>query len=251
MTNEKLSLRQQALPGGRRGRKRRDDRKVMNRIFLDPGTGIPWRDLPDCCGSCTTCCNRWGKSEEWLAILERRQSVMVENDDRDGDGANALQRRMIDSSAVRVHRHAAGSPVHGEPVQLGRSRWRMGRGGRRPLFPAPGQVSVHTAAETVPADIEAGMTVIAGKACDTTAVLDHLAEVGATAVFPSVRNRTEARMLATEAHATRKPVERFNARIREYQRVVNRYEKRARNLLSAAILSATHHPMCGLARATV
>ncbi len=47
MSSEEWSILQQVLPSGRPGRKRRDDRKVMNGIFFVLRTGIPWWDLPE------------------------------------------------------------------------------------------------------------------------------------------------------------------------------------------------------------
>ena len=185
-------------------------------------------------------------------IHERLQKLGDKDDDRDGDGAIALQMRMIDSSAVRAHRHAAGSLARGEPAQLGRSRGGICTrihaavdGNRRPtaLYQSPGC----TAAETLLADIEAGMTVIADKAYDSNAKPDHLAEVGATAVIPSRSNRTEPRTLDTAVYAMRNLVERFFRRINEFRRVTTGNDKRARNFLCAGILAATR----GRARATI
>ncbi len=131
--------------------------EVMNGIFFVRRTGIPWRDLPKRYGPCTTCQNRWRKNGYRLLIQQRLQSLRDEYDDQDGDGANALRARMIDSSAVRAHRHAAGSLARGEPAQLGRSRGGMstrihaavdGKGSRRccscrparpPTAPLPGR----------------------------------------------------------------------------------------------------------------
>ncbi len=215
MTNEEWSILQQILPSGRSGRKRRDDRKVMNGIFFVLRTGIPWRNLPDRYGPYTTCYNRynrWSKNGTWLGIHVRLQSLGDEDDDQDGDGANALQTRMIDSSAARARRHAAGSLAHGDPAQPGRSRAGMrtrihaavdGIGQPTALFLSPGQAVDCTAAETLLTDIDAGMTVIADKAYDTNARLDLLAEAGATAVIPSRSNRTEPRTLDTAVYATR------------------------------------------------
>ena len=263
MSNEEWSILQQVLPSGRPGRKRRDDRKVMNGIFFVLRTGIPWRDLPERYGPYTTCYNRynrWSKNGNWLVIHAHLQSLGNEDDDQDEDGSNALQTRMIDSSAVRAHRHAAGSLRDGEPSQLGRSRGGMstkihaavdGNGQPTKLFLSPGQAADCTAAETLLADLEAGMTVIADKAYDTNAILDHLAEVGATAVIPSKSNRTKPRTLDTVVYATRNLVERFFGRIKEFRRVATRYDKRARNFLSAVILAATRFLMRGLARGTI
>ena len=108
-----------------------------------------------------------------------------------------------------------------------------------------------TAAETLLAGLKAGMTVIANKACDTNAILDDLAEVGATAVIPSKSNRTESRTLDTAVYATRNLVERFFGRIKEFRRVATRFDKRARNFLSAVIFAATRYLMRGLASRTI
>ncbi len=119
------------------------------------------------------------------------------------------------------------------------------------LFLSPGQTADCTAAETLLADLEASMTVIADEAYDTNAIPDHLAEVGATAVIPTKSNRTEPRSLDTAVYATRNLVERFFGRINEVRRVATRHDTRARNFLAAVILAATHYLMHGLARATI
>ena len=260
MTNEEWIILPQLLPSEWPVRTRRDDRTVMNGIFFVHPTGIPWQDIPKRYGPCTTCEDRWSKNESRFVIHARLQSVGDEGDDRDGDGANALPTRMINSPAVRAHRHAAGSLAHGEPAQPGPSRGGMririhaavdGNAQPTALFLSPGQAADCTAAETLLADIEAGMTVIADKADDTNTNLDHLAEVGATAVIPSRSNRTEPRTLDTAGYATRNLVERFFERCKEFRRVSTRYEKRARNFQSAAMLAATRYPMRELARGTI
>ena len=55
-------------------------------------------------------------------LRQERASGLRYDDDQDGDGAGSLQTRMIDASAVRAHRHAAGSLREGETPQPGRSR---------------------------------------------------------------------------------------------------------------------------------
>ena len=254
---------QQALPSGRQGPERLRDRRVMDGIFFVLRTGTPWRDLPERYGPCTTCYdryNRWSKNGDWAAILARLQSLMGGGDDPDGDGANSPQTRMIDSSAVRAHRHAAGSLRDGEPPQLGRSRGGLstrihavvdGNGQPKALELTPGQAADCTVAETLLAEVEAGMMVIADKACDTNAILDHHEEVGATAVIPSKSNRTEPRTLDHEVCAKRNLVERFFGRIKEFRRVATRYDKRARNFLFAVILAATRDLMRRLAKAAI
>ena len=260
MSDEEWNILQQALPNGRQGPERLHDRRVLDGIIFVLRTGTPWRDLPERCGPYTTCYNRWSKSGDWAAILARLQSLMGGDDDPDGDGANSLQTRMIDSSAVRAHRHAAGSLRDGEPPQPGRSRGGLstrihalvdGNGQPKALELTPGQAADCTVAETLLAEAEAGMMVIADKACDTNAILDHLEEVGAIAVIPSKSNRTEPRTLNHGVYAKRNLVERFFGRIKEFRRADTRYDKRARNFLSAVILAATRYLMRGPAKAAV
>ena len=263
ISDEEWDILQQALPSGRQGPERVHDRRVMNGIFFVLRTGSPWRDLPERYGPYTTCYNRynrWSKNGDWAAILARLQSLMDGDDDPDGDGANSLPTRMIDSSAVRAHRHAAGSLRDGEPPQLGRSRGGLStkihavvdeNGQPKALELTPGQAADCTVAETLLAEVEAGMVVIADKAYDTNAILDHLEEVGAITIIPSKSNRTEPRTLDHEVYARRIMVERFFGRIKEFRRIATRYDKRARNFLSAVILATTRYLMRGLAKAGI
>ncbi len=62
---------------GKRGRPRKDDRRVINGILWIVRTGAPWRDLPERYGSWKTVSNRfyrWQKSSIWSRILEGLQS---------------------------------------------------------------------------------------------------------------------------------------------------------------------------------
>ena len=78
---------------------------------------------------------------------------------------------------------------------------------------------------------------IADKAYDTDAILDLIATAGATAVIPSKSNRKSPRSLDRETYKTRNLVERFFGRIKEFRRVATRYDKTARNFLSAVRLA--------------
>ena len=86
------------LPNKPRVVSRADDRKVLNGIFWRLRTGSPWADIPERYGPCTTCYNRfvrWRKLGVWDRIFAAVSRA------HDGD----LQ--MVDSSSIRVHRHAA------------------------------------------------------------------------------------------------------------------------------------------------
>lgn len=55
------------------GRRRADDRKVINGILFVLATGCRWRDLPPCYGSGVTACrrlNKWSEEGIWEQIME-------------------------------------------------------------------------------------------------------------------------------------------------------------------------------------
>jgi len=81
-----------------RGRPRDDDRQVLNGIFFILRTGASWRDLPERYGPYTTAYNRfnrWAKRGVWAEIF----GALAQ---RSPDSL-----RMIDSTIVRAHQHAA------------------------------------------------------------------------------------------------------------------------------------------------
>ena len=90
------------LPGSAgkkgRGRPRPNDRQVLNGIFFILRTSASWRDLPERYGPYTTVYDRfdrWVKRGVWGAVfgvLARRSPDSL---------------RMIDSTIVRAHQHAA------------------------------------------------------------------------------------------------------------------------------------------------
>ena len=131
----------------------------MDGIFLPLRIGTPRRDLPKDYGPHSTChnrYNRWSGKGLWEKIPADFQKPVGESagrgDDGDGDGGGAqpVRSRMIDSSTVRVHRHAAGSRRDSGPRGMGRSRGGLttkihamvDEGGRpRRMHLSPGQAS--------------------------------------------------------------------------------------------------------------
>ena len=86
------------LPNKPRGVPRVDDRRVLNGIFWVLRSGAPWRDLPRNLGPYTTCYNRfvrWRRAGVWSRIM---RALATTHD---------ASVKMIDTSIVRVHQHAA------------------------------------------------------------------------------------------------------------------------------------------------
>ncbi|MFI5740735.1 IS5 family transposase [Streptomyces anulatus] len=107
------------LPESLRGRKRLDDRRVLNGIVWKFRTGTAWRDVPDRYGPRATLhtrFRRWAADGTFDGMLRAAQAK--------ADAAGDIEWLVsVDSTIVRAHQHAAGAPRRGlrDPA-LGRSR---------------------------------------------------------------------------------------------------------------------------------
>lgn len=93
------------LPESLRGRKRLDDRRVLNGIVRKFRTGTAWRDVPDRYGSWAslhTRFRRWAAGGTFERMLQAAQAR--------ADAAGAIDWLVsVDSTIVRAHQHAAGA----------------------------------------------------------------------------------------------------------------------------------------------
>lgn len=99
LSDEEWRLVEPLLPKVGKGKRRVDDRQVINGIFYVLRTGAPWRDLPERYGPYTTVYNRfnrWAKRGVWLRVFEELAQ------------RSPHSLHLIDSSIVRAHQHAAG-----------------------------------------------------------------------------------------------------------------------------------------------
>ena len=88
------------LPPGTRGKPRVDDRRVISGIIHVLKSGCRWVDAPEIYGPRKTLYNRfvrWSEKGVWEGLFKALASV-------EGPPAHV----MIDSSAVKAHRSAAG-----------------------------------------------------------------------------------------------------------------------------------------------
>ena len=94
------------LPPRKTGRRRRDDRRIINGIVWKLATGVPWRDLPERYGPWQTVYSRfrrWQRAGIWDRLLAAVQA--------EGDAVGALDWSVhfLDGTTVRAHQHAAGA----------------------------------------------------------------------------------------------------------------------------------------------
>ncbi|MFF9301794.1 IS5 family transposase [Streptomyces sp. NPDC014764] len=110
---------QPLLPRSERGRRRLDDRTVLNGIVWKFRTGTAWRDVPERYGSWATLhtrFRRWAKDGTFERMLRAAQAR--------ADAAGDIEWLVsVDSTIVRAHQHAAGARKGGlRAPGLGRSR---------------------------------------------------------------------------------------------------------------------------------
>ena len=100
LSDEQFAKIEQHLPGDTRGRERVDDRRMISGIIHVLKSGGRWIDAPPDYGPRKTLYNRfvrWADKGIWIRLFETLAQ----------SGGPALQ-LMIDSSAVKAHRSAAG-----------------------------------------------------------------------------------------------------------------------------------------------
>ena len=92
-------------------------------------------------------------------------------------------------------------------------------------------------------DLLAGLptsaAVVADRGYDSNAVLDLIARSGAQASIPSCSRRIIRRSVDPAIYRQRNLIERFFCRIKQFRRIATRFDKLARNFLSAVLLAAT------------
>ncbi|MFF4168240.1 IS5 family transposase [Streptomyces sp. NPDC001741] len=92
-------------PGGARGGRWSDHRRVINGVLYRVRTGVQWRDLPERFGPWETVYKRhrrWSADGTWTMLLSRIQAAEDATGQIDWDVS-------VDSTAVRAHQHAAGA----------------------------------------------------------------------------------------------------------------------------------------------
>ena len=93
------------LPSGAMGRRRSDDRAVLNGIVWKIRTGVPWRDVPERYGSWQTLYTRFRR---WA--LDGTFTAMLDAIRADKDAAGDIDWLVaVDSTVVRAHQHATGA----------------------------------------------------------------------------------------------------------------------------------------------
>jgi len=228
------------LPDNPPEARRVDDRRVISGIVDVLKSGCRWNDCPRQYGPPTTICNRfnrWRRRGIWGQILAELVGQ-----------AEIPQQRSIESTAVRAHRSAHGGKgrrkfrpaadrvvgprrkyTHCENTRVDRClravcgvqtdvRECCGYLGR------PGLLAVMPAPRRLPDD----------RVYDANSRRAALATIGAEAIIPSTRSRKRPIPHDVQACRARNLIERAFCCLKHCRRIATRYDRLARNFLSAA-----------------
>ena len=102
----------------------------------------------------------------------------------------------------------------------------------------PGNVADISAAPALLAAMPAPRRLIADKGYDASSLRNTLAEARTEAVIPSTRSRKTPIPYDAIAYRERNRIERAFCSLKDWRRVATRYDKLARNFLSAVAIAA-------------
>jgi transposase len=103
----------------------------------------------------------------------------------------------------------------------------------------PGNVSDIVVAERIVGAVAPSKRLLADRAYDAEPFRFWLSDRGTEAIIPSTRSRKTPFPLDHRAYARRNVVERLFCRLKNWRRIATRYDRLARNYLSAIALVAT------------
>nr|WP_255468912.1 IS5 family transposase [Reyranella sp. CPCC 100927] len=238
LTDRQWSLIASLVPGkkGDRGASGRDNRLFVDAVLWIVRSGAPWRDLPPLFGPWNSVYqrfNRWCRSGVWYHLFK----ALIHAPD--------FSYRIIDSTIVRAHQHAAGAKRGPQNQALGRSRGGLSTkvnlavdASGRPLrlLLAPGQRHDIRAARQLIVDQRGGY-VLADRAYDAQWFIELIHTQGATPVIPA-RTCSPPRQYDRQIYRDRNLVERCINKLKHFRRLATRYEKTARNYLGVVTIAA-------------
>jgi transposase len=194
------------LPKNHPGARCVDDRRVISGIIHVLKTGCRWCDCPQEYGLSTTVYNRfnrWSRWRFWLGLLKALAT----------SGA-VTRSTAIDSTYVK----ALGRPFA--------------------LHLTAGNVSDIKAAPVLLVGLTGARYVLADKGYDANALRKMLRSVSIVPVISGRQNRKRAIAYDKQRYRDRHLIENAFCRIKDFRRVATRYDKLARNFLSAVALAA-------------
>jgi transposase len=104
---------------------------------------------------------------------------------------------------------------------------------------SPGQASDKAVAPALLDALPPGRDLIADRGYDAKALLDLVAARGGRPHIPTCRDRKMQRSVHPDLYRHRNLIERFFNKLKHFRRIATRYDKTARNFLSAVLIAST------------
>ncbi|WP_417773696.1 IS5 family transposase [Stappia sp.] len=230
---------QRLLPTDTRRKARVDDRRVISRIIHVLKSDGRWIDASDAYGPRKTLHNRfvrWSKKGIWTGIFDTLSQI----------GGPVLE-GMIDSTAVRAHQVPHGGKG-GQAHALGRARGGPGtkihalsdNKGRPIAFHLTGaNVSDFTGAEALLPLVPENGVLHGDKGYDSDRIRRTVEARGALPNIPPHKSRKWKNCFSPYLYKGRLVIEQMFCRLTAFRRIATRYDRSARNFLSALCLAAT------------
>ncbi|MBI5111346.1 MAG: IS5 family transposase [Rhodovulum sp.] len=228
------------LPTDTRGKARVDDRRVISGIVHVLKSGGRWVDAPAVYGPRKTLYNRfvrWAEKGVWEKLFRSLASA-----------GGPPEQVLIDSSAIKAHRSAAGGKGGRRPQAIGRSR-----GGRttkihaltdrdcRPIafLLTGGNVADCTAGHDLLKQLPDARILHADKGYDSNAIRRQVEANGTMPNIPPKVNRRWKSTFSRVLYRNRNAIERMFCRLKDFRRIATRYDRLAVNFLAAVHIAAT------------
>jgi transposase len=102
-----------------------------------------------------------------------------------------------------------------------------------------GQASDKAAVATLLEGLPPARALVADRGYDAKAIIDLVRQHGGEAHIPTQRDRKVQRSVDPKLYRQRNLIERFFCKLKHFRRIATRFDKLARNFLSAILLAST------------
>ena len=223
---------------GKRGRPRKDDRKMLNGMLWIARSGAQWRELPEVYGPWQSVYARFAKRRD-DGTLEAIFHALSEDAD--------MENLSLDSTCVKVHESANGGGKTANKA-IGRTRGGLntklhaivdGLGNPVEFMLSAGNDhdSVH-AVELLEKVTIRGSNVLADRAYGAKNIRTYISEQGACYVIPPQSNVSEPWPVDWWLYKERHLVECFFQKLKWFRRIATRYDKLDASFLAFVYLAS-------------
>ena len=223
---------------GKRGRPRKDDRKMLNGMLWIVRSGAQWRELPEAYGPWQSVYARFAKWRDDGTLEAIFHALSADAD---------MENLSLDSTCIKVHESANGEEKTANKA-VGRTRGGLntklhaivdGLGNPVEFMLSAGNDhdSVHAVELLEKVEIS-GSNVLADRAYGAKAIRAYISEQGAGYVIPPQSNISEPWPVDWWLYKERHLVECFFQKLKWFRRIATRYDKLDASFLAFVYLAS-------------